>query len=164
MPSAMSVQCFAHLGQDVSEALPYVNAVLGGSAYIREPASVTFKVHGKLITIHGRKIAVNALKDKAEAIKIVEWLKREINAAWTQRDRLEPKYDGLPRPQMLEILKRLPKTNCGDCGAPTCLVFAAQMVEGAKGSGDCPALSSKAKTALDQYMRGFGMHQDAALV
>jgi hypothetical protein len=25
MPGAMSVQCFAHLDQDVSEALPYLN-------------------------------------------------------------------------------------------------------------------------------------------
>ena len=155
MPSAMSVQCFAHLDQDVSEALPYVNAVLGGFEYIREPPSVTFKVHGKLITIHGRKIAVNALRDAAEAKKIVEWLKREINAAWAQRDDIEPKFDGLPRPQVLEILKRLPQTNCGDCGGTTCMVFAAQLAEGAKGSDDCPALHSEARIALDDYMRRF---------
>ena len=36
MPGAMSVQCFAHLDQDVSEALPYLNAELGCSEYIKE--------------------------------------------------------------------------------------------------------------------------------
>ncbi len=81
-PSAMTVQCYAHLDQDVSEALPYLNAVLGGFEYTCEPPSVSFKAHGKLITVSGRKIAVNALKDEAEARKIVEWIQREINTAW----------------------------------------------------------------------------------
>ena len=43
MPSAMTVQCFAHLEQDVSAALPYLNAVLFGFEYIKEPLSVTFQ-------------------------------------------------------------------------------------------------------------------------
>ena len=60
MPGAMSVQCFAHLDQDVSKALPYLNAELGGFEYINDPPSVTFKLHGKLLTVHGHKIAVNA--------------------------------------------------------------------------------------------------------
>jgi hypothetical protein len=33
MPSAMSVQCFAHLNEDVGEALPYLNASLGGHIF-----------------------------------------------------------------------------------------------------------------------------------
>lgn len=59
-----SVLCFAHLDQDVSEALPYLNAVLGGFEYLQNPPSVTFRAQGKLITVHGRKIAINALKDE----------------------------------------------------------------------------------------------------
>jgi ArsR family metal-binding transcriptional regulator len=93
MPGAMSVQCFAHLDQDVSAALPYLNAELGGFEYIKDPPSVTFKLHGKLLTAHTRKIAVNALKDESEAKKIVEWLKREINAAWEKRDAIMPRFD-----------------------------------------------------------------------
>ena len=29
-PGAMSVHCFAHLAQDVSDVLPYLNTTLGG--------------------------------------------------------------------------------------------------------------------------------------
>jgi ArsR family metal-binding transcriptional regulator len=68
-PGAMAVHCFAHLDQDVGDALPYLNTVLGGFEYIQDPPSVTVKVQGKLITAHDRKIAVNALKDEAEAQK-----------------------------------------------------------------------------------------------
>ena len=72
MPGAMTVNCFAHLDQDVSAALPYLNTVLGGFEYVQDPPAVTFKAHGKLITVHGRKIAVNALQDEGEARKIID--------------------------------------------------------------------------------------------
>ena len=87
---AEGVHCFAHLEQDVSEALPYLNAVLGGFEYLQDPPAVTFRPQGKLITVHGRKIAINALSDEAEARKIIEWLKKEINAAWDKKDTLTP--------------------------------------------------------------------------
>jgi ArsR family metal-binding transcriptional regulator len=155
MPSAMSVQCFAHLDQDVSAALPYLNAVLGGFEYIKKPPSVTFRVQGKLVTVHGRKIAINALKDENEARKIVEWIIREINAAWEKRDEIEPCYEGMPKPKVIEILKLLPKTNCGECDFPTCMVFASLVAEGAKDSFDCPQLEKENKRRLSEYMEPF---------
>jgi ArsR family metal-binding transcriptional regulator len=115
-PSFQSLHCIAHLEQDISGALPYLNAVLGGFEYLKDPPAVTFRVHGKIITVHARKIAVNALKDEDEAGKILEWLKREINDAWENREKIEPKYEGTPKPRVFEILKLLPKTNCKDCG------------------------------------------------
>lgn len=157
MPGAISVNCHAHLDQDVSAALPYVNAELGGFQYIPDPPSVTFRNQGKLITIHSHKIAVNALRDEAEARRIVDWLMREINAAWEQHDQIQPRFEGLPRPQVIEILKRLPKTNCRECGQPTCMVFATLMAEGAKSSGDCPAMAGGRKTELQDYMASFGI-------
>ena len=155
MPGAMSVQCIAHLAQDVSDALPYLNTVLGGFEYVVYPPSVTFKVHGKLITVHARRIAANALKDKEEAQKIIAWLKREINDAWENRDRIPPSTKGAPRPKIIEILKRLPKTNCRDCGEPTCMVFATRLAEGAKGVDACPSLDMVQRRQLEDYIGRF---------
>lgn len=157
MPGAMSVQCHAHLDQDISEALPYLNAVLGGFEYIRDPASVSFRMHGKLVSVSGRRIAVNALKDETEARKIVEWIQREINSAWESRERIKPRYEGLPRVQVLEILKLLPMTNCKDCGAPTCMVFATQVAEGAKTADDCPPMEEDKREKLNAYLAPFNL-------
>jgi ArsR family metal-binding transcriptional regulator len=154
-PGAMAVHCYAHLDQAVGEALPYLNTVLGGFEYLRDPPSVTFKAQGKLITVHSRKIAVNALKDAAEARKIVEWLKREINDAWQNRERIVPSFEGAPRPQVFEILKRLPRTNCRACGEPTCMVFAARLAEGAKGITACPPLDNRQRQELERYLGRF---------
>lgn len=156
MPGALSVQCFAHLDQDVSKALPFLNAELGGFTYIEDPPSVTFRVWGKLITVEGRKIAINALKDECEARRIVEWLRREINDVWARRLEIEPRFQGAPRPQIIEIIKRLPRTNCRQCGETTCMVFASRMAEGAKGSETCLPLDEIKRQELEDYMRGFG--------
>jgi len=154
---AKGVHCFAHLEQDVSDVIPYLNSVLGGFEYLSDPPAVTFRAQGKLITVHGNKIAVNALKDEIEATKIVEWLKNEINDAWDKKDSIEPCYTGMPKPGIIEILKRLPKTNCRDCNEPTCMVFATKIAEGAKGSQDCPQLTDMQRDQLDTYMKQFNL-------
>jgi ArsR family metal-binding transcriptional regulator len=155
MPGAMSVQCFAHLEEDVGKALPYLNASLGGHTFTQNPVSVTFKVQGKLITIHPQKIAINALKDEAEATKIIEWLKREINSAWENRNEIEPSFESTHTPKLIEILKLLPKTNCRECGQTTCMVFATLMVDGVKGHEDCPTIDDFSRKKLSEYMSQF---------
>jgi ArsR family metal-binding transcriptional regulator len=154
-PRFESLHCIAHLEQDIGEALPYLNAVLGGFEYIDNPRSVTFKAHGKLITVYSDRIAINALKDESEADNILEWLRKEINASWEKRGEITPRFEGLPKPRILEILKRLPMTNCGDCGQPTCMVFAALVAEGGRDADDCPSLEEGRKKALIDYMAQF---------
>ena len=91
-PSFQSVHCVAHLDEDISEVLPYLNTALGGGDYVQSPPSLTLRVYGKLITLHAREIYVNALNDEEEAEKILRWLKKEINEAWEKRAEIEPTY------------------------------------------------------------------------
>ncbi len=154
-PEAQALQCIAHLDEDITEVIPYLNAVLGGFQYIKDPPCVSFRVHGKLIAVHARKICVNALRDETEGDKIIEWLKQEINDAWERRAQIRPSFEGAPKPKVLEILRLLPKTNCRECGQPTCMVFATQVAEGGKGAGDCPQLSAEGRTKLDAYLDQF---------
>jgi acetyl-CoA decarbonylase/synthase complex subunit gamma len=49
----------------------------------------------------------------------------------------------------LEIFKQLPKTNCKDCGQPTCLAFAMSLASGKASLDLCPHVSEAAKEALD---------------
>ena len=154
-PGFESVHCIAHLDQNIEPVLPYLNAVLGGFEYLKNPPAVIFRSQGKLITVHGTKIAINALRDEAEADKILEWLKREINEAWENRDNIQPSCEGAPKPMVIEILKLLPRTNCRECGAPTCMVFAARLAEGAQNHEDCPPLGAENKQRLEEYMSKF---------
>ena len=51
-------------------------------------------------------------------------------------------------PTGLEIYKLLPKTNCKECGFPTCLAFAMKLAQKGTELDKCPYVSDEAKTAL----------------
>ncbi len=48
----------------------------------------------------------------------------------------------------IEIFKMLPRTNCGDCGVPTCLAFAMNLAGGKAELAACPHVSEEAKEKL----------------
>jgi acetyl-CoA decarbonylase/synthase complex subunit gamma len=48
----------------------------------------------------------------------------------------------------IQIYKLLPKTNCGECGVPTCLAFAMNLAAGKAELASCPHVSEEAKAEL----------------
>ncbi len=48
----------------------------------------------------------------------------------------------------LDIFKLTPKTNCKDCGSPTCMAFSMKVAQGAASIEKCPHLSPEALAAL----------------
>lgn len=48
----------------------------------------------------------------------------------------------------MQIYKNLPKTNCKECGFPTCMAFAMQVAAKQKALTDCPHLSEDAQSSL----------------
>jgi acetyl-CoA decarbonylase/synthase complex subunit gamma len=50
----------------------------------------------------------------------------------------------------IQIFKLLPKTNCGECGVPTCLAFAMNLAAGKAELIACPHVSEEAKTQLEE--------------
>jgi acetyl-CoA decarbonylase/synthase complex subunit gamma len=48
----------------------------------------------------------------------------------------------------MQIYKNLPKTNCKDCGLPTCMAFAMQVAAKQRALTDCPHVSESGKNAL----------------
>ena len=154
-PNFTSVHCLARLNEDVGEALPYLNAVLGGTQYFKDPPQVMFHHNGRIIKVGAQEIAINALQDEQEAERILQWLTSEINQAWENRAAIKPCYTGRVKPKLIEILKLLPKTNCKKCGQPTCMVFAAQVMDGGRVAAQCPELSDSQRTRLNAYLADF---------
>jgi acetyl-CoA decarbonylase/synthase complex subunit gamma len=50
----------------------------------------------------------------------------------------------------MQIYKNLPKTNCKDCGLPTCMAFAMQVAAKRKALTECPHISEEAKSDLSE--------------
>ncbi len=147
-----SVFCYVYFNKNIKDALPYLNANLGGFKYISDPPSVTFKVHGKLITVHQNQISINALKDKEEAEKVASWMIREINEAWENRKEIVPSTRSSETVSIPQILTLLPKTNCKKCSEQTCMVFAVKLRDGIKGPENCPELSAEKQDRLKKLL------------
>jgi ArsR family metal-binding transcriptional regulator len=151
-PAAQHLRCVAHLDGDIGEVLPYLNTLVDGHQYFNDPPSLTVKLPGKLATLYSREIAINILKDEAEADEILEWLMEKLNEAWSRRGEIKPSFGAPPKPRALEVLKRLPKTNCGQCGHPTCMVFAVRVCDRAARLDDCPFLEGERKKEIQDYL------------
>jgi acetyl-CoA decarbonylase/synthase complex subunit gamma len=50
----------------------------------------------------------------------------------------------------MQIYKNLPKTNCKDCGLPTCMAFAMQVAAKQRALTDCPHVAEEAKAAMSE--------------
>jgi acetyl-CoA decarbonylase/synthase, CODH/ACS complex subunit gamma len=48
----------------------------------------------------------------------------------------------------IEIFKKLPKTNCGDCGVPTCMAFAVMLSQGKAELSKCPHVDKASAAQL----------------
>jgi ArsR family metal-binding transcriptional regulator len=137
-PSARHLRRFAHLDGDIEAILPHLNTVLKGFRYAADPPTLTLKHEAKLITLTSREIAINIVKDQEEAAALLAWLVTAINATWENRENIEPTTASPPQPRMMDILRLLPRTNCRECGEPTCMVFAVKVSEGVKDLAGCP--------------------------
>ncbi len=50
----------------------------------------------------------------------------------------------------IQIFKLLPKTNCKECGVPTCLAFAMNLASGKAELDNCPYVSDEAREKLSE--------------
>jgi acetyl-CoA decarbonylase/synthase complex subunit gamma len=50
----------------------------------------------------------------------------------------------------MDIFKLLPKTNCQECGVPTCLAFAMKLAAGQAELASCPYVSEEARAKLEE--------------
>ena len=50
----------------------------------------------------------------------------------------------------IQIFKMTPKTNCKDCGSPTCMAFAMKVAQGAVDISKCPHMAQEALDALSE--------------
>jgi ArsR family metal-binding transcriptional regulator len=154
-PEAQHLRCVAYLGENISDVLPYLNTVLKGHQYSKNPPSLTLKFNGKLITLYSQEIGINMVKDEDEADRILEWLKQEINDTWKNHREIKPSFEVAEKPGILNVFKLLPKTNCQECGQPTCMLFAVLITEGEKSPENCPQLDMQNKITLQHYLEQF---------
>lgn len=166
LADASKIRFVAAIDRDVSEILPYLNAVLKGAIYNHGARTLTIKKGGRLITIHPRQIAAGKAIDEKDAQEIIEWLKGLLNDCWEKRETIVPSFERQEHLVALDIYKLLPGTNCKKCGELTCLAFAVKLADERAGVMECSELFSgdwgEKRVILIRLLRDSGYSVPAA--
>ena len=144
--SAQTVNAIAELSDDISEVLPYLNAIIEGCAYLPDAGILRFSKEGKVINLYPNRIAVAKLKDKREAEQVIESLKKLINDTYSRKSEIKPIYEGATELKVRDIYNLLPRTNCKQCGLPTCFAFAAKLIKRQVGITKCTPIHAEQHT------------------
>ncbi|MCJ7821763.1 MAG: hypothetical protein MUQ26_01555 [Armatimonadetes bacterium] len=80
------------------------------------------------------------MDDLDDARSILDELTVLINDTWKRRDEITPSHERRERLTALAIYKLLPRTNCRQCGLPTCLAFSVEIASEKRSIIQCAPL------------------------
>jgi hypothetical protein len=94
--------------------------------------------------------------DEAQRRKIVEWIKREINDAWDNRENIEPRFTKAERPQLIKApaAEQLPEMRC-DYLHDVCIVGDSET----KDESRCSELNEDEKRILRDFLAPYSMRK-----
>ncbi len=131
------LRLIAHLEGDAAEALPYLNAELHQASYTAKLPVLTYMDGHRMVSLFRDRVGIAKADDIVDAWASLERLRSQVNEVWARREQIEPSFEARRRPPALEILKRLPGSNCGECGEATCNAFAWAVWRGDADPQDC---------------------------
>jgi ArsR family metal-binding transcriptional regulator len=112
--------------------MPYLNARLEETNYNHKAKTLLWNNRDEGITYAFRpnEISIAPIADRETAVEICDNLIGMICDVWSKRNEIEPDFTGkAPPPNIVEMIKLLPGTNCKDCGYATCMAFAAGLIK-----------------------------------
>ncbi len=148
MADERRVRLTAHLSGNLTEVLPYVNSAMPKACFNAGSCTLSFMEGARMVTLHPQRIAIGKADDIVDSWKTLEKIRLLVNRTWAQRHAIEPLYVRRFKPPALEIYKRLPRTNCRQCGEQTCMAFAVSLWQGEAVPSQCRPVFSEEHVAL----------------
>ncbi len=95
---------------------------------------------GHIVAIYPDRITITDVVHLDAASQLCRRYFDTIQQTKTERGRIEPQYQRRLSITVLDILRRLPQTNCGRCQCLTCMAFAARVFRREAPIGECTPL------------------------
>ena len=145
-PGAEYWNATAQFSEDMSAVFPYLNAEWKNVVYSPGAKQITWRTGDRAVAIKPKEITISNLPDRDTATIEMEKVIAEINRIWMDRANLTPLHTPRKRLVAMEIYQLLPQTNCKECGAASCFVFAGKLATGQADVKECTPLFEE-----DQY-------------
>jgi len=120
--------------------IPYMARLIRGGAYCPDIPVLTFEEDHRLIAFSDKSLVISRADHLLDVQIMLRCAIDLICSAWRSRSFLKP--DEAPRQGVgaIEIFKRLPATNCGQCGYASCMEFARRLFTGRASMRQCVPL------------------------
>jgi ArsR family metal-binding transcriptional regulator len=135
--------------RSLDEVLPYLATLPDVIAYNPDGPSLTFRRRAGLLTLYADKVYITQVSHAEEGLELLAALTEATNATWEHREELVAMTTRRRAPQLLDVWRFLPQTNCRECGETTCMAFAAGLIQGKRVLEHCrpmqddPALAER---------------------
>jgi ArsR family metal-binding transcriptional regulator len=126
---------------DISELFPYINAISDDAKMFDKPVHIRFTFLRRMFALYPLKGVGAPFETLTEAQDITGKLIVYLNDLHEKKETITPNntlYKPIP---IIDILRVLPRTNCGICGFTTCMAFAASLSKGEVAASQCPELT-----------------------
>lgn len=145
MADEKKIRLIAYFNRDISEVLPYLNAVIKGASYNKNASTLTFAKERRLINLYNIKVTIAKADDIIDAWHVLDDIKALINRTYENRAAIKPDHGEKIKVTALQIYGWLPRSNCRLCGEATCLAFAVKLLQGEQRLRACQPLSEEAR-------------------
>ncbi len=129
------------LKRDISAAMPYLNAVFENTMYDHDNKILVCEKDNRGYAFRSMDIRVSGILDVSDVPQVAKETVDRVNQVWREHEQITPSYKERKLPTVIDIYQLLPKTNCKQCGYPTCLAFAAEIRTDPGLLAQCPPLS-----------------------
>ena len=141
LPETHIFRVVVQLQDDISEVLPYINALFEKTEYYHDTKILLWEYELRRYALRPFEIAIVPVSNREEALQLIEEIIDIINDIWNRRNELKPDFEGKKSlPNVLDIFKLLPRTNCKECGYATCMAYATALREGEVKLTECKPL------------------------
>lgn len=151
-PGAETWTARAHIDEDISEVMPYLNAVLSGADLQPTGDMLIWRDAARSYAFRPHEVCSAPVKDNEEARRVIADIIQVVNETWRRRAEIEPDFSRREPPGVLAIYRLLPRTNCGECGRRTCMAYANALREGSAKTSDCLPLREPAQERQHQRL------------
>ncbi len=127
-PEHLGMVAHFKLHADVSPLFPYINGVVENAVFHDKPRHIQFDLAGAHCALHpDGQAAAASFENRSEALDFIERLIGFLNDIHINKDSIAPNHKRHQPIPVLDIFRKLPRTNCGECGFSTCMAFAAAL-------------------------------------
>jgi len=142
-PGADWYRAYLHLDDDITKALPYLNAELKCAEYDHSAKILLWMNDNKKYAFRPHEIVIAPVESREEAQMLANHIISTVNDIWSRKEEIDPNFQReKARPNVLDIYKLTPKTNCRECGL-TCMAFATALRDNPSKLSLCPYFSNE---------------------